>query len=130
MWTKIVAEAVVVLLIGVAVWGCWPSKEPVYKGRTLRVWLSGCRDRTYRQPDTDEALCFFGTNTLPYIRAGLRARDTWGRRALGWAADKAPWLRIRVLTAEEKQTMALLAYNRCCIPGATRRKPALLKFAI
>jgi hypothetical protein len=61
--TTIAVGAAAVVLIGAAVWGCWPSQEPMYKGKSVRqclhhlTWSSGERDR---------ALRFFGTNSLPY----------------------------------------------------------------
>jgi hypothetical protein len=69
-----------------AAWGGWPN------------------------PEVDKALKFFGTNSVLYVRAGLRTKDTWDGRALAWVAAKAPLLGIRLRPAKMERETALLAY--------------------
>jgi hypothetical protein len=61
--------------------------------------------------EADEAFRFFGTNSVPYIRAALREKETWGQRALWWVAHKAPWLRLPVQNADYQHTKALCVYH-------------------
>lgn len=110
------------LLIGGVVWRGWPSKEPVYKGKGVREYLYTFRHSYSRShdgqvrilpevPEADEAYRFFGTNLVPYIRACLRARDSWERRALVWVSHKAPWLRFRVWPANSLHLAGICTYH-------------------
>lgn len=107
---KIAAVALfAVLLITAGVICSWPRGEPVYKGKGAREYIS-----TFGQPELtdegEEAFKFFGTKAVPYMRASLRARDSWDRKALMWVRYKAPWLKIRTDHAWEEQASALRAY--------------------
>lgn len=81
------------MLIGGAAWCGRASREPMYKGRPIGEIMDA---PGLDNQDARDAFRVFGTNMVPYIRAGLRAEDTLGRRTLLWAAAKAPWLKIRV----------------------------------
>lgn len=140
-WAKIALGAAAVLVIGAVVWG-WPSRGPVYKGHGVREYLEVASltawpgtasyravvqariahlDEPLRNPD--EALQFFGTNSIPYLRAALRARDTWTwkRRMLVWLAVNAPWLRVHVPHAMAEHEMAINAYHRILQHGCWGR---------
>lgn len=110
-WTKIAGGGLVVMLIGVALRACLPSKGPVYKGKGVREYMYSLGP----DPDREEAFKYFGTNAIPYIRAGLRARDTLGQKALLWANVRAPWLKIRVMPAWASRTVALRSYHQILI---------------
>jgi hypothetical protein len=106
-YSKIGVAAMAVLVIGVMIWRSWSGKEPEYKGTSIREYLySGNTSR----PDKEEAFKFFGTKAIPYVRAGLRARETWDRKALLWVKRRAPWLHFRVYSSKAAQTGALYAY--------------------
>lgn len=71
-WTKIVGAVLpILLLIGTAAWWSWPNREPVYKGKGLREYVYDFAASEHVTWETAEALRFFGTNTVPHIRAGL-----------------------------------------------------------
>lgn len=108
-WTKIVAGAVVALLIGIAAWASWVNKEPMYDGVRLREWVFGSPFVAAHIPERHKALMFFGTNSVPYVRAALRVRDSPSRKVLVWVAAKAPWLRIKVHTARTQHFVGLMA---------------------
>jgi hypothetical protein len=102
--TVIAAAAVVLMLVGATVWSFQqsrPSEEPVYKGKGALEYFHGYSFR-YRggdAKDLQDAFRFFGTNVVPYVRAGLRAKNTSRRRALLWLKHKAPWLNIQTWPA-------------------------------
>jgi hypothetical protein len=137
-WTRIAAGAAVVLAVGAAICCGSASKEPVFKGRRVREYLEATSliawpktapmeakekfriahlDEPLRNPD--EALRFFGTNSIPYVRAALRAKDNWNwwHRRLLWLSGKAPWLGIHVQPAILEHDMALGAYHRILQKG-------------
>jgi hypothetical protein len=122
---KIFSCAVAVLVIGVAVRLSWPSKEPLYKGRTVRQCLNKL---TWRSGERDQALRFFGTNSVPCIRAELRAKDHLGRSELAWIGARMPGLRVYLLSATDEHRFGLNDYlhivqandwgvaNSACVP--------------
>lgn len=118
-WTKIALGAATVMLLGAAVWWSWPGREPVYKGKKMREYMHvfepwpGASPFDYDglTPETYQAFAYFGTNTVPYVRAALRTRDTWDRRTLVWVAANAPWLKIRAKAASQEHRRGLLAYH-------------------
>lgn len=110
-WTKIAVGAVVMLvLIGAALWGSWASREPMYKGRSLTDYFDYGEYLVTSGPGP-EAMKYFGTNSIPYVRAALRVRPTWGRTALVWIRLKAPWLGLRVRGADVEVLGAEAAYD-------------------
>jgi hypothetical protein len=115
LWTKIAVGAVAVLVIGAAAWWGGASREPVYRGRGVREWIEGGdwkRGQWVSFRDSEEAFKHFGTNTIPYVRAGLRASDTWDRRMLLWLKLRAPWSGIRIRFAVAEHAVALAAYSQ------------------
>jgi hypothetical protein len=106
-WAKFAVGAMVMLAV-TAAWCCWPSREPLYKGKAVREYIYDLATQG-PTPQTEDGLRFFGTNTVPYVRAGLRAKDTWGRTALAWVAASVPGLKIRVWTARQERLAALTA---------------------
>jgi hypothetical protein len=104
--------SVVLLLTAIIVCSFPRYNEPVYKGKRVREYLNDW-NWVMRNPQAgDEAFKFFGTNAVPYVRAGLRTRDTWFRRLLLWVKPRAPWLKIRVHPAWEERFAALIVYCR------------------
>jgi hypothetical protein len=110
-WTKIAGGgAVGVLVVAAAVWSCSATREPVYKGNGVREYVYRAAWGGWPNPEVEKALIFFGTNSVPYVRAGLRAKDHWDRRVLAWFAAKVPQLKIRVRKANMEHDTALRAY--------------------
>jgi hypothetical protein len=99
----------VVLLIAAIIVCSWPSGEPVYKGKRVREYLydlgAGEGPSFYL-----DAFAEFGANAVPYVLAAFQVKDTWDRRILVHLAVKMPWLKIRVLSADEMHHAAMLAY--------------------
>lgn len=87
-------------------WPRSPSVEAFVQNRIAHL------DEPLRNPD--EALRFFGTNSIPYVSAALRARDSWGNRVL---ANMAPWLPVHVRHANAERFMALSAYHKILQQG-------------
>ena len=64
----------VVGIVGALAWVAWPSREPVYQGKSLSVWLTGFSYGGTSKYGVDErgvaqALKHMGTNVIPALLA-------------------------------------------------------------
>ncbi len=112
--------AFVLLLIGLAVYLCWPN-EPMYHFRTLTSWLEDysnplrdvhnlqdlrSTDVRARQLNASEAVLAIGTNAIPTL---LKYAGTRG--AANIAPDSEDFSdAVRLTTAAEKQSLARVGF--------------------
>src|SRR5687767_2314706 len=99
----ILAGVLVVVGVGLAIWGASDPPEPVYEGRKLTSWLerhvpNTSADPPYNSPGwhkAEEALRRIGTNGIPTLLPMLRADDPprWVLNVIQ-AIRRRGWLRI------------------------------------
>lgn len=61
-------------IVGVIRWQILCQREPAYRGKRLRAWLSSYA-RNERRSEAEEAVRQIGTNAIPTLLALLRAKD-------------------------------------------------------
>lgn len=134
----IALAVMLVALAGVSAWKGLREREPVYRGKPLRVWLhayklyglAGVETWQVReeQQEADEVVRQAGTNALPTLLQMLRAKDSALQIKLMDLAQRQHIIRIKYTPAEE------LNYQASCAFGVLRAKarsaaPALMEIA-
>ena len=116
------ACAALALLAGLLVWATRP-REPVYQGKRLREWLEQF-DRKAANEDVyaaREAVRQMGTNTLPFLLAMLRERDSSLKLRLVRLANSQKVFKLRILTAYDRRAWVTAAFEAL----GTQAKPAI-----
>ncbi len=112
-----------VLALGLFSWGWLRAREPVYQGRRLSSWLEEL-ERSWPGKDSEQsaqAIREIGTDALPYLMAGLKARGSMLKLNLAGFLRDQDRIKFRVRMVEEQRDRALKGFF---VLGA-EAKPAL-----
>ncbi|MDB6068146.1 MAG: lyase HEAT-like repeat proteinHEAT repeat protein [Pedosphaera sp.] len=81
--TRFLFVVLLVAVVGGIGWVVWRPREPVYQGKTLSEWLerydrimTNGQNSLGEQKAIDDAVRHFGTNALPTLLRGLRAKES------------------------------------------------------
>jgi len=111
------SKKAVFVLFGVAVlgllsWGWLRAREPVYQSRPLSSWLEEL-ERSWPDPGSEQsahAIREIGADALPYLMAGLKARDSGLKLKFARFLRDQNRIKFRFRMAEEKRASALKAF--------------------
>src|ERR1043166_198291 len=110
----LVLALALVIVVGAAAWQVHSSREPVYEGRRLSVWLEefnktgGTRDSNRK---AREAIRQIGTNAIPILLATLRCEDSRFKLTLVAWTRKLPLFRSSFTSAQQRRIRAFLALD-------------------
>ncbi len=114
-----------VTALGLMSWGWLRSREPIYQGRRLSSWLEELR-RSWPDPSSEQsaqAIRAIGTDALPYLMAGLKARDSMLKLNLAGSQRDQNGIELQVRMVERQRDSALKGFF-VLGPAA---KPAILE---
>ena len=90
----IVVAAMLVIAVGIAIWGWRRRPEPIYAGRRVTYWIE--MKPLWAAAAVPESM-LNDSNAVPFLVKALQRRESWLDDAHSWAYLKSPaWMREAV----------------------------------
>lgn len=93
--------AAVIAFIGWMAWQVIQVREPVYRGKSLTVWLEQARASDWADRESDAAIAAIGGQAVPTLLDMSQTRDSASRQQLNVLLAKQDWVNIHVRTGQE-----------------------------
>jgi hypothetical protein len=111
MWKR-VQVALAVLLSGVGLWHLLRSREPRYQGKSLSAWLADFDFESAHSPEkARQAVRTLGTNSFPFLRRMLGARDPLWTKTIIALDDRQSFIQFHITRANVIRYRAAQGYS-------------------
>lgn len=110
-------SALVIVAVGLLLaWAWTPSRpeEPVYQGKTLRVWLKAYAESesgSEVQAESEAAIRSIGTNGIPTLLRLIQTPDSTFRTKLQALVEKQPFIKFNFADAERIRVMGVRGFK-------------------
>jgi HEAT repeat protein len=123
----IVMAAMLVIAIGVAIWGWRRRPEPIYEGRRATLWIANPLYAGPRNRATAPESMLNDSNAIPFLVNALQRRENWLDYAHRWAYFETPAGMREAMHLEHPASALAMRLNAAEILGQMKEaaRPAI-----